>query len=349
MKLFRFLWWLLVESTFRCSKENSRRNTPLTSKDHVSKHQLIVMGKIALYGLMTFLGSSLSLLIGISVYMFTAMSFAYSLMNSSALVLCLSLLAIFIDLGIVPKIEGRGQKKRKLKYDPIKYARISVVMTAYNDEASVAEAVIEFKNQPGVEEVVVVDNNSLDDTATRAREAGAKAVTEKKQGYGFACMRALREAKYDPIVLVESDMTYAGYDVKKLIAYLENADMVVGTRSTQELLDQDTQLNWFLNWGNFFIAKLLQLKYWGKIRLTDVGCTYRAIRRDALSKIINQLKEGGMIFSPEMIMVALKNNLKVIEIPVSFRRRWGRSKGAGRSNWAAFKIGLKMLLLILTL
>jgi len=307
------------------------------------------MGKIALYGLMTFFGSSLSLLIGISVYMFTAMSFAYSLMNSSSLVLCLTLLAIFVDLGIVPKIKGGGLKRRDLKYDPLIDSKISVVMTAYDDEISVAEAVMDFKNQRCVKEVVVVDNNSVDDTATRAREAGARVVAEKKQGYGFACMRALREAKYDLIVLVESDMTYVGYDVKKLIAYLENADMVLGTRTTLELLDQDTQLNWFLNWGNFFIAKLLQLKYWGRIRLTDVGCTYRAIRRDALNKIINQLNEGGMIFSPEMIMVALKNNLKVIEVPVSFRRRWGQSKGAGRSDWAAFKIGLKMIWLILTL
>jgi hypothetical protein len=65
-------------------------------------------------------------------------------------------------------------------------------------------------------------------------------------------------------------------------------------------------MNWFLYWGNLFLAKLIQLKYWGHVRLTDVGCTLRAIKKDALKKIINDLKVGGSEFSPEMIICGVE-------------------------------------------
>ena len=106
-------------------------------------------------------------------------------------------------------------------------------------------------------------------------------------------------------------------------------------------------MNWFLYWGNLFLAKLIQLKYWGKVRLTDVGCTFRAINRNALKKIINKFKIGGSGFSPEMIIVALKNNVRTVEIPVHYKTRIGQSKITS-NFWKSLKVGLNMVKLILT-
>ncbi|MCW4022843.1 MAG: glycosyltransferase family 2 protein [Candidatus Bathyarchaeota archaeon] len=248
-----------------------------------------------------------------------------------------------------------GFRPRNVKgvfFKPIRDPEIVVALTAYNDELSISAAVKDFIKQDNVTEVVVVDNNSTDETSKRASEAGARVVHETKQGYGYACIRGLKEClknkEANIIVLAEGDRTFRGYDLRKLIPYLDNVDAVLGTRTGQDLMDKWTQLDWFMVWGNLFLGALVQLKFWnamcwGKIRLSDVGCTKRAIRREALEKIIDQLHVGGDHFSPDMIMVMLKNELRMIEVPITFWPRVGKSKGASKNRGYASKIGLKMM------
>lgn len=78
---------------------------------------------------------------------------------------------------------------------------VSVAMPAYNEEENIYQAVKDFLANPYVDEVVVADNNSTDDTAELAEKAGARVVRERKQGYGYACQRALREARGDYILV----------------------------------------------------------------------------------------------------------------------------------------------------
>ena len=94
--------------------------------------------------------------------------------------------------------------------------------------------------------------------------------------------------------------------------------------------------------------KFFNHKFISRFRFTDVGCTYRAIKADALRKIINKLVVGGHHFSPHMTMVAIKSGLKVIEIPITFRKRVGISKGAGGNKALGIKVGFRMLWDILT-
>jgi len=230
--------------------------------------------------------------------------------------------------------------------------RVCVVLTAYNDEASIPYAVDEFLSQFNVVDVIVVDNNSRDATARFAKDAGARVVRESNQGYGFACMRGLKEALYgvdaDVVVLSEGDMTFRGRDIWKLLPFLDDADLVVGSRTHMALVDSDSQMDWFYVWGNLFVAKMLQFRFFnskflGRARFTDVGCTLRAIRKDALMEIIDDLSAGGHDFSPHMLKVALKKGLKVVEVPVTLRKRVGVSKGAGGNKLLGLKVGLKML------
>ena len=86
----------------------------------------------------------------------------------------------------------------------------------------------------------------------------------------------------------------------------------------------------------------------GRVRLTDVGCTYRAIRAEALRQILPALHVEGDHFGPHMIMVALEHGLRVVEVPVTFWRRVGSSKGGNASWGKAFKLGWVMIWHILT-
>lgn len=230
--------------------------------------------------------------------------------------------------------------------------RTVVVLTAYNDESSIGLAVTEFRNLGPIDEIIVVDNNSVDRTAEVARSAGATVVPERRQGYGYACIGgltyALTHTDAERIVLSEGDMTFHAEDIEKLLPYLQDCDLVLGTRTTHMLTKKGSQMNWFMAWGNMFLAQLIRLRYWdpvfmGQTRLTDVGCTFRAIRRKPLERIIEQLTVGGHYFSPHMILVALREGLSVVEVPIKFRERVGTSKGAGGDARRAIITGLQMV------
>jgi glycosyltransferase involved in cell wall biosynthesis len=235
--------------------------------------------------------------------------------------------------------------------------KVAVALTAYNDAEATARDVRDFLRQPGVLKVLVIDNNSTDRTAELAEAAGATVVRETRQGYGFACIRGLAEGlkvpEADLIVLCEGDGSFFADDTAKFLAYIGNADLVLGNRVVRGLVDRDSQMDYFFIWGNMAAAMLMRLRFWdgrhlGPAGLTDVGCTYRAIRRSALERILPDLGVGGSHFSAHMILVAIARDLSVIEIPIRLRRRVGQSKGASQSLRKGLVVGLAMIWHIIT-
>jgi glycosyltransferase involved in cell wall biosynthesis len=223
--------------------------------------------------------------------------------------------------------------------------RVSVVFPAYNEAENIAHAVQDFSSIPAVDEVIVVDNNSRDDTAALAEQAGARVVRESRQGYGFALRRGMQEATGDLVVLAEPDGTFMAKDLSKLLAYADDFDLVLGTRTTRELIWRQANMGWFLRAGNLVVAKLLQVLFSGP-SLSDCGCTMRLIRREALSRILPHLTVGSSHFLPEMVVLALLSNLRLIEVPVNYRGRVGDSKITG-SFKTTVRVGLRMIALIL--
>lgn len=275
------------------------------------------------------------------------------------LILWLAVLAI---VGIVLLILRERRLRERLRHaqprrQPTADPRICVVLIAYNEEESIGPAILDFRSQPCVERVVVVDNNCTDQTAARALAAGASVVQEHNQGYGYACIRGLRAAlettDANVILLAEGDGTFSGHDIGKMTPFLEEADFVVGNRVTPGLVDTRSQMDSFFVWGNQLGAKLLQLRFWdwrflGKVRLADLGCTMRALRREALEQIIDDLVVGGDHFSPHMLMTAIRHGQTVVEVPITFWPRVGVSKGASQNLLRATSVGLAMLWHILT-
>jgi glycosyltransferase involved in cell wall biosynthesis len=193
--------------------------------------------------------------------------------------------------------------------------RVSVVFPAYNEEAGIGAAVAEFGALPAVDEVLVIDNNSRDLTAERALAAGARVIPESRQGYGNALRRGLADAEGEYIVLAEPDGTFMAKDVLKLLAYADDFDLVLGTRTTRELIWHGANMGWQLRWGNWLVAKLLQVLFGGP-SLSDCGCTLRLIRRSAAEQLLPRFTVGGSHFLPEMICLALLQRLRLVEVPV---------------------------------
>jgi len=227
-----------------------------------------------------------------------------------------------------------------------KKQKVSVIFPAYNEKENIAQAVKEFLATGVVDEVVVVDNNSRDGTGELAKKAGAKVFLETRQGYGWANRRGLAEAKGDLLITAEPDGTFAADDIFKLLAYADEFDVVFGTRTSKGLIWPGAKMNRFLRIGNLAVAKLLEYLHNGPC-LTDVGCTMKLLHRDALKKIQTQFTVGGNHFSPELMVLCIKNRLKCVEIPVNYKSRIGHSK-ITTDNSKAFKLGLKMIWLIIS-
>lgn len=222
---------------------------------------------------------------------------------------------------------------------------VSVVFPAYNEEAGITEAVSTFLAADAVDEVVVVDNNSRDRTAELAAAAGARVVQETRQGYGFALRRGLAEAEGDLVILSEPDGTFSADDVYKLLAYSGDVELVLGTRTTRELIWEAANMGWFLRTGNWVVAKALEFLF-DTPSLTDVGCTMRLVRRDALERFREKLTVGSSHFLPEMVVLARLNGVSMLEVPVNYRSRSGKSKITGNLK-GTLVTGANMIALIL--
>jgi len=222
--------------------------------------------------------------------------------------------------------------------------RVSVVMPAYNEAQGIEGAVRGYADLPEVDEIVLVDNNSKDGTAQIARRAGARTVSECRQGYGWACRTAMASATGDLVVVVEPDGTFRATDLYKFLAYAEEFDVVFGTRTAKSCIWAGSNMGYFLRYGNCAVAKLLEYLHNGPC-LTDVGCTYRLLHKGVISALLPYFTVGHSHFSPELMILAIRSGLRCIEIPVHYQPRLGASKITGRF-WRAFRLGCRMIALI---
>jgi hypothetical protein len=239
-----------------------------------------------------------------------------------------------------------------IRSEPLADRRVTVVLTAYNDEMSIGDSVKDFLASPFVHSLIVVSNASTDNTMQVAVDAGAVAINEPRQGYGSCVYRCFQEGlsrEAELIVLCEGDMTFRAADIEKLLAYAPHADIVNGTRTVERLRAHTTQLSTFMYYGNFFVGKLLEAKHLGRSTLTDVGTTYKLCRRDALQRLMPHLDPTiNLEFNAYFLDRALTYGLTVVECPVTFHPRWGESKGGNVNNMRALSVGLRMLIGITT-
>lgn len=234
----------------------------------------------------------------------------------------------------------------KIRAERFANCKVSVVIPAYNEEASIGFVVEDFKDQ--VDEVLVVNNSSRDNTAQVAAAAGARVETAKLIGYGDTIRYGLDRAIGDILVIVEADHSFKSRDLSKLLEYLKDADMVIGTRTTRELVEQGTNMRGPVRWGNVLVAKGIEALWWGQQpRFTDVGCTYRALWGETYQSIRPLLKGVGPELSPEMMIAVLQVNKRIIEVPVSYHKRIGGESKHSANYFKISQTALRMLRTIL--
>ena len=164
--------------------------------------------------------------------------------------------AILIAADLFLMLPSKRRVERRIEAPAVTDYTATVALTAYNDEESIAQAVEDFLAHPRVRRVLVVDNNSRDQTAVLAERAGAIVVHEAQAGDGRCVYRCLSEALHYTdtplVVLCEGDRTFRASDLEKLFAYAPHADIVNGTRIVEQLRASRTQLSTFMYYGNFF-------------------------------------------------------------------------------------------------
>jgi glycosyltransferase involved in cell wall biosynthesis len=197
---------------------------------------------------------------------------------------------------------------------------VSVVIPCLNEaeniEACVTAALRALKQMDVPGEVVVADNNSEDDSARLAAEAGARVVVERRRGYGSAYLAGFAASKGRYIVMADADLTYDFDEIPRFVAALEEgAEMVIGDRMDSI---QPGAMPWLHRYvGNPILTGLLNLFF--RTGVNDAHCGMRALRRDVLTRL--DLRTTGMEFASEMVIRASKENLKIAEFPIEYHQR----------------------------
>ena len=201
--------------------------------------------------------------------------------------------------------------------------RIVVVIPALDEEEAIGAVVREIP--PVVHEVIVVDNGSRDRTPEAARAAGARVVSEPRRGYGHACLAGIAAAaEADVFVFLDGDHSdYPAQLVDVVAPILEGrADLVIGSRHRGRR--EAGAHPWHAVLGTRACVGLMNLL--AGSRATDLG-PFRAITAEALRRL--DMRDRNYGWTVEMQVKAARQGLRVVEVPVDYRPRIGRSKVSG--------------------
>jgi glycosyltransferase involved in cell wall biosynthesis len=222
---------------------------------------------------------------------------------------------------------------------------ISVILPTYNEKDSIRQCINDFEATGVVDEIIVVNNNAISGTSEEVKATTAREIFETRQGYGSAIRRGFQEAHGDYMVVCEPDGTFVAQDIFKLIAYGQDYEVVFGSRTIRAFIWSGANMGFFLRWGNYLVAKLLEFLF-NTNHLSDVGCTLRLISRRALERMLPAFRVYDNYFGPEMMLLSARLDLDFIQIAVNYKERVGKSSVTG-SLLKAFLVGIQMILLIL--
>ena len=217
---------------------------------------------------------------------------------------------------------------------------IKIIIPAFNEENSIANVINDVPKI--VDEIIVIDNNSTDETAKNAKNAGATVLKEVKKGYGFACLKGLNyiaNQTIKPTIVVFLDGDYSDYPtqltsiVQPIIE--ENIDFVLGAR-VKELREPGAMTPQQI-FGNWLATNLMKVFFGAKF--TDLG-PFRAIKYEKLVAL--KMTDTTYGWTVEMQLKVLKQKMSYLEIPVKYRTRIGISKVSGTVKGSIFA-GVKIL------
>jgi glycosyltransferase involved in cell wall biosynthesis len=221
---------------------------------------------------------------------------------------------------------------------------VSVVIPALNEEEPISDVVRECRATGLPREVIVADNGSTDRTAERAREAGARVVSQPHRGYGRACAAGVDAVspECDVVVFLDGDGSDCAAVMERLIEPIAAGthDFVIGSRTRGER--EPGSMNFQQVFAGRAAGALLRLLY--GVSYTDM-CPFRGIRRDALARL--GMKEESYGWNLEMQMRAARSGLRTLEVPVNHRCRTGGESKVSGTLRGTFVAGARILATLL--
>ena len=202
---------------------------------------------------------------------------------------------------------------------------VSVVFATYKEKDSVRKVIEDFFASGYVDEIIVVNNNAEKGTDEEVKKTKARLVYEPRQGYGYTYQTGIASARGDYILLCEPDGTFVGSDIERFLVYAKTGfDVVLGSRTGQNTPLSGADMGIWRKFANVFEAKTIEILF-NTNALTDVGCTYKLFTKKALKKLAPLWKTRNSLFATELVLLTVSQNLKFIEIPVTFKKRVGTS------------------------
>lgn len=202
--------------------------------------------------------------------------------------------------------------------------RVSVIIPTHNEALSIGRVLTDIPPRL-VTEVIVVDSNSTDGTPDLARDQGARVLSEPRRGYGRACLTGLANADNpDIVVFLDGDYSDRPEELPLILAPIieGRADMTLGSRLTTK--SNPDALPWHQAFGNHLAAGLIRILY--GVKISDLG-PFRAGRAEVLRAL--QLEEATYGWAVEMVLKGTIAGYRIVEVPVSYHPRIGKSKIGG--------------------
>lgn len=216
---------------------------------------------------------------------------------------------------------------------------VSIIIPCLNEEQAIEKCIVEARqglantNYSG--EIIVVDNNSTDNSASTARASGAIVIAEAHPGYGNALKTGFKHAKGKYLIMADGDGTY---DLTKIPQFISPLEQGVDIVYSNRLEDHNISMPFLhKHIGNPLITTILNTKYRADIK--DAYSGMRSITKVAYNKL--NIKSSGWEFALEFIINAKKLNLNIVQIDIPYRTRIGKSK------LSTLKAGLSSIIYIL--
>lgn len=200
-------------------------------------------------------------------------------------------------------------------------ARLGVVIQSSGQGPDLPRLVAEFSGLPNVHEVLVVAPHDAHRPAWLDGMDKARWLPcpPGRAEYGDMLTHGLDNCQCELVALVEGAYCFYPNDLGKLLAYVADADLVLGTRTTRQLIQQGARMRGVVRLAHILLAKLIELLWAGhRVRLTDVGCTYRLLWRHCWEDIRERCPAPGPEFVLQMTLETLRGRKRLIEVPVSF-------------------------------
>jgi glycosyltransferase involved in cell wall biosynthesis len=202
--------------------------------------------------------------------------------------------------------------------------RVSVVIPTRNEAQAIGHVLADLPTHL-VNEVIVVDNHSSDGTPAIASHIGARVISEARRGYGRACLTGLAAASApDVVVFLDGDYSDRPAELPLLLAPIAEgrADITIGSRLASARVTG--ALPWHARFGNWLAAGLIKHLY--GVKISDLG-PFRAARADVLRAV--ELRETTYGWAVELILKGAIHGFRIVEVPVSYHPRIGKSKITG--------------------